>query len=231
MRAKPEQKNIAIKLRKLGLSYGEILKRVSVSKSSLSLWLKNVALVKRQRQRLIKKKLAGMKKGWEARRATRINSIKEIIASSIKEIGGISNRELWLIGAALYWGEGSKEKNSSPGCGVRFSNSDPAMIKFFLRWLMEIIKVPKENIYFEIYIHDNYRNRLEEIARYWSEITDFPANSFERTYFKKNKISTNRKNIGKKYHGLVRIMVRRSSNLNRKIQGWIEGINNYCGVV
>lgn len=47
----------AIKLRREGLSYREILRYVPVAKSTLSLWLRDVGLAKRQTQRLTKKDL------------------------------------------------------------------------------------------------------------------------------------------------------------------------------
>jgi len=50
-------KQIAIELRKEGLSYGEIKKEVNVSKSTLSLWLKTVPLTPEQRERLYTKKV------------------------------------------------------------------------------------------------------------------------------------------------------------------------------
>jgi len=42
--------------------------------------------------------------------------------------------------------------------------------------------------------------------------------------WKRHKINTKRTNIGKDYFGVLRVYVRRSVNLNRKISGWIEGI-------
>ena len=66
---KTQEKQRAITLRKQGLSYNEILKKVPVSKSSLSLWLRSVGLAKEQKQRLTEKKLTSMKRGWEACRA------------------------------------------------------------------------------------------------------------------------------------------------------------------
>jgi hypothetical protein len=133
-----------------------------------------------------------------------------------------------LIGIALYWGEGAKEKEYRPGSGIKFSNSDPYMIRVFLRWLLEIVRVPEEKIYFDIYIHENYKDKINQVINYWSNNTGFSQKDFNHIYFKKNKINTKRKNIGDSYFGLLRIGVRSSSSLNRRITGWIQGINkNY----
>ena len=219
---KTKEKEKAIKLRKQGLSYSEILKQVPVAKSTLSLWLRNIGLAKRQKQRLTEKKMAAMKRGWEKCRRRRILLSEKIKSEAGKEIKNINGRELWLIGTALYWAEGHREKTRSSN--VRFTNSDSRMIKLFLKWLQKICKVSKKEISFEIYLHETAANREKEIRKYWSKITNFPLVQFQKIRWKRHKINTKRKNIGKDYYGLLRINARRSSNLNRKIAGWIEGI-------
>jgi len=44
-----KEKEKAIKLRKRGFSYSEILREIPVAKSTLSLWLRSVGLAKKQR--------------------------------------------------------------------------------------------------------------------------------------------------------------------------------------
>ena len=226
---KLQEKEKAIKLRKNGLSYSEILRKVPVAKSTLSLWLRSIGLAKRQKQRLTEKKLNAMKLGWEACRQKRLRKTEEIKTKARNEIEKLSNRELWLIGAALYWAEGTKEKSKS--MAVKFSNSDPQMIKLFLEWLCKICKIAPKDIYFEIYLHETASYRKKEIQNYWLEITNFPPAQFKEIIWKKHNLNPKRKNIGNDYHGQLRICVKKSSNFNRKITGWIEGIYKNCGVV
>ena len=229
--AKNLEKEKAVELRKKGLSYSEILDKISVAKSTLSLWLRSVGLSKRQKQRLTEKKLAAMKRGWKACHIKRVLMTQKIKSKAKEEVGRLTKKDVWLIGIALYWAEGSKEKKYRPGSGVQFSNSDPAMIKIFLSWLLKVIKIPKEKIDFDIYIHESHKNNTNRVINYWSDCTIFSRDNFKHIYFKKNKIKTKRKNIGESYYGLLRIRVKKSSDLNRKIQGWIDGISNYCRVV
>jgi len=49
---KLKEKSIAISLRKKGKSYGEILKKIKVSKSSLNLWLRDLELTPKQKERI-----------------------------------------------------------------------------------------------------------------------------------------------------------------------------------
>lgn len=224
-------KEKAINLRRRGLSYSEILKQISVAKSTLSLWLRSVNLSKRQEQKLTEKKLASMRRGAIAKRNQRIEKTQFIKNEAVSEIKTISNRELWLIGAALYWAEGSKAKDHNISQGLIFNNSDPLMIGLFLKWLNNILKIKNNGIHFEIYIHENHKNNIENAKKFWAKITKRNVSEFSRIYFKKNKINTKRKNIGQNYYGLLRIKVRKSSDLNRKVSGWIEGIIKNCGVV
>lgn len=229
MIAKIEEKKKAIKLRKRGLSYSEILKQVPVAKSTLSLWLRSVGLAKRQKQKLTKKKLAGALRGAVARRMQRIAITQEIKRKAKREIGKISKRDLWMIGVALYWGEGHKERSRS--ALVSIANSDPNLIKIFLKWLIEVYEIPRKEVYFRISLHQTSGSRLKEVQKYWSKVTGFSMNNFQKITWKKHKIRTNRKNIGEDYYGVLSVNVKKSINFNRKIAGWIEGICENCGVV
>jgi len=222
----PKLKEKAIKLRKKGLSYSEILKRIPVAKSTLSLWLRSVGLSKKQEQRLTEKKLAAMKRGWEACRRKRVVLTKKIKDEAKEGVGKLNRRNLWLIGTALYWAEGAKEK--SKGTQVSLGNSDPNLIKIYLKWIQKACKIPRKDIYFRIYLHETSTNKLRKVQKYWAEVVGYPVNNFQKVTWKKHKINTHRKNIGKNYYGLLEVRIKKSTDLNRKIAGWIEGIyTNY----
>ena len=218
------EKEKAIILRKEGHTYSEILKEVFVAKSTLSEWFRDVGLSVPEFQRLTEKKLAAAKRGGLAKHNQRMLRMQEIRSQALREITHITKRELWLIGTVLYWAEGSKEKDFHPGSGINFNNSDPRMIKIFIKWLIESCKVTKDRIRFEIYIHENSKNNVEKTRKYWSQITEFPLDKFGKVYFKTNKIKTNRKNIGDLYYGLLRVRVNASSTLLRQVAGWTEAV-------
>lgn len=229
MITKTKEKEVAISLRRKGLSYSEILKKVQVAKSTLSLWLRSVGLSKRQKQRLTKKKLAAMERGWKAIHQKRIQLTAKIKKEAEKEVGLINKKELWLIGVILYWGEGHKEK--SKGNLVQLTNLDPFLVRIFLKWLKIVCKIPKDQISFRIYLHETAKNKLSQVRKYWSQVTGFSKENFEKVSWKKHHIITKRKNIGEGYFGVLRVTVKKSVNLNRKIQGWINGICKNSGVV
>ena len=165
------------------------------------------------------------KKGGLVRKNERIEKTRLIREKSSKEIGTLSKREKFLIGIALYWAEGAKEKTYRTGSRVDLSNSDPKMIQFFLSWLTDICNIDKKDIKLSLYIHENNKFRLKEVISHWSKMTKYPEADFKYVYFKKHNPKTVRKNIGEGYFGNLRIVISESADFNRKISGWIEGIN------
>lgn len=209
-------------MREKGFSYNSILKLIPVAKSTLSRWLRSVKLAKRQRQKLTQKREAARQKGLESLRRKRITTTKQLKETARQEIGRIGPRELFLLGCALYWAEGSKQKETNVSESVRFSNSDPLMINLMVKWFRDVCGISPDAMKFEIYLHQTADR--EKARRYWAESTGLPIQYFQSVLWKKHKISTVRKNIADGYHGLVRMTIRRSTNLNRTIAGWIEGI-------
>lgn len=218
---KIKEKEQAIILRKKGLSYNDILRLVPVAKSTLSVWLREIKLAKRQEQKFTERRRAAQQKAQETWRQKRIQSETEIKRCARLEIGRLSKRERWFIGVALYWAEGSKQKPWHVSQRVSFGNSDPKMVKTFLRWLDEFCGILLKDISVRLYIHKSGNEKLA--LKHWSEYLEIPIDKFSKTVFKKNKVKTNRR-FNAQYNGLVRLDVKRSTNLNRKISGWIEGL-------
>ena len=218
---KAELHQKAIDLRKQGKTYSEILNCVPVAKSTLSLWLQGVGLSISQKQRITEKRRRAQIKGANARHADRIKRQSDLIQKAKIEVGHISHRELWLIGIALYWAEGSKEKDYKPGSRASFSNSDPNMIALFIKWLKDCVGLIEDDLMLSIYVHESCIDRVFAIRKYWSDFLELPASFFKDIYYKKNKLNTKRKNSGNLYNGLLRVNIRSSSDLNRRIAGWI----------
>ena len=212
---KNNPKDFAIELRKGGYSYSEIKKFCPVPKSTLSYWFRNIKLSEPQLARLKKKRTEAAQRGSKSKTLKTFKAIEEIQKTSAKDIGKISKRELWLMGVVLYWRERLLNKNDSDlKKGVRFTSSDPQLIKLFLKWLEDVGGIKKEEINFDIYIGKNKRDILNEAVNSWADITGFSEDNFSRYYvLKKSKRS------------LLRIRVKASSMLARQISGWVNGIS------
>lgn len=224
MTGKSEEKRQAIALRKQGKTYNEILKNIVVSKSTLSLWLREVSLAKPQKQRLTAKKYAAQQRGGDARRRMRLEEGINIDALCKKDIGKLTDRELFLIGVILYWAEGTKKNGDRVSSMIDFANSDPAMVALFVKWLVEFAEVEKTDIQLRLHLHENHKDREIKIKKVWLESTGLPVASFTKTNYKKHNPSTLRKKVDNTYIGLVSVRVKKSTRLNRRILGWIYAI-------
>ena len=103
MITKQKERERAIKLRRKGRTYSEILAQIPVAKSTLSLWLREVGIAQKQKQRLTQKKREASFRGGEARRRQRVEETRAIL-NQAERIGNLKT-ELWLIGSALYWAD------------------------------------------------------------------------------------------------------------------------------
>ncbi len=237
------QNSKAIELRKSGLSYSEIQKKLHLPKSTLSLWLRNVELSESQKKRLIDKRSDKAKSNIRKRILKNSELIEEIKTTSSKSIGEISKRELWLMGIILYWRERVSSGNESDiKNGVRFTSSDSNLIKLFLKWLQGIGGIKNDEIVFDIFIGEDKKSSVEavkEVILYWSKITGFSKEHFlNHIYFQRNLPKRRLQPGHKKRHrgvpkrsqfGFLRIRVRASSLLARQITGWVKGIQDFWG--
>lgn len=221
---KEQERNQAVALRKTGATYNEILKKVPVAKSTLSLWLREVSLAKRQKQRLTAKRRAAQLRGGAVRHEQRLRITESIHGSAIAEVSRLTKRELLLIGAVMYWAEGTKEKSYGNAGGVDFSNTDPLMITFFIRWLTYCCEVPSSAIYANLYIHEFQRQRTAQALEFWVHGSSLRREQIRKIYFKKHNPKSRRHNFSENYYGTLRVRVIRSSGLMRKIAGWVKGI-------
>lgn len=208
----------AQKLRRQGWSIKAIEKELQVSRSSVSLWARDIKLTKSQLEKLYLNKKTGQLKGSIIAAMNKIRDREEITAKLMregkKEIGRLSKRDRFVAGVALYCGEGSKTDGS-----VDFANLDPKLISFMMSWMRDFCNVPEEKFRGSLYLHDN----LDEIKakQFWSKLSGISLSQFTKTYIVKNNPKRLRK--VKHIHGVFRITVS-DINLHRKIMGWISGV-------
>lgn len=72
---------------------------------------------------------------WGPIRRQRDEERRETKAAARAEIGDLSDRELFLVGVALYWAEGCKDKPYDRREKATFINSDPQVVRVYLAWL------------------------------------------------------------------------------------------------
>jgi transcriptional regulator with XRE-family HTH domain len=190
-------KNKATELRKQGFSFREISGKVGISKSTASLWLKDVDLSKIAKKRIYKLGVDGRNKGNESVKNRIAKEDKKIFVAAKKSIAKCSllKKDLKIVCALLYWCEGGKTEQSQ----LTFINSDPKLIEYFLNTLRKAFNIDEKR--FRVLLHVHGYHNIENQIKFWSNITRIPEVQFTKPY---NKLNAG-KRIKEDYQGCVSI--------------------------
>jgi hypothetical protein len=216
--AKDEERAKARELRAQGLDYNRIAAQLGVSKGSVSLWVRDMPRPEALSYEECRRRAAeGVRRYWAAERPAREAERAAARAAAAAQVGELSDREVLIAGAIAYWCEGAKNKPYRRSDRVVFMNSDPALIGLFLRFL-EVAEIGHDMLIYQVQIHESAD--VGTAQRFWMNVTGADPAQFRRPTLKRHNPRTVRKNTGNDYHGCLRIEVRRSTRLYRKIEGW-----------
>ncbi len=190
-------KEKALNLRTKGYSVKEISDKLNISKSTSSLWVRNINLNKKAQIRLKKRNFLGCYKTslrWRKKRIEEEKEYRKLSLNLFKKFKrDVSHNKIYC--ALLFWCEGGKRSLGE----VRFTNSDPLLIKSFLTLLRKSFTINEEKFRAVMHLH-KYHNENQQ-KQYWSYITKIPKNQFQKTYFKPNTT----KRIRNNYPGCIAI--------------------------
>ncbi|MFH8609480.1 hypothetical protein ACH4D5_18580 [Streptomyces sp. NPDC018029] len=218
-RAKDSHRRRARELRRQGWTYNEIQTELGCSKSSVSLWVRDLpspeprCTPEEQRTR--------MNAGLAELRAAQERERRAQKDAAMRTVGHLSERELFLAGVALYWAEGTKSKTYRRSEVLQFINSDPDVIRFHLRWLASL-GVTKDRLTLRVSIHESADVPAAEA--FWAGVVGVEATAFNRATLKRHNPRTVRRNTGEAYHGCLIVYVRQSADLYRRMEGAWYGI-------
>ncbi|MEV6794993.1 hypothetical protein AB0M87_24060 [Streptomyces sp. NPDC051320] len=219
-RAKDDLRSKARELRLQGMTYDQIQLELGCSKSSISLWVRDLPKPERSRTAVEQAKLAGRMR-WDHELAVRDLERQKTKDAATRKVGTMTERELFMAGVALYWAEGVKDKPYARRETVSFINSDPDVIQVFLAWL-KLVGVAPERLCYRLMIHETAD--VEAAKLYWADVAQVDAAVFQKTTLKKHNPKTVRKNTGENYRGCLGVRVSQGADLYRRIEGWWRGI-------
>ncbi|MEU9654068.1 hypothetical protein AB0E00_34955 [Streptomyces sp. NPDC048110] len=218
-RAKDHLRDRARELRRRGWTYDQIEAELGCSRSSVSLWVRDLPkpeprYTPQEQQTLMRAGLARLRSAQDEERQRTKEEAK-------LAIGELSARELFLVGVGLYWAEGGKDKPYDRRENVTFVNSDPGMIKVFLAWL-DLLGIERERLRFTVMIHENAD--VAGAEQFWAELVSADRSAFNKTTLKRHNPKTVRKNVGVSYRGCLVIKVLKGAELYRRIEGAWSGL-------
>jgi hypothetical protein len=218
--AKDHLRERARELRQDGASYGDIKAALGVSSSSVSLWVRDLPVPPGLRERAAHAhRINGAR--WSRERDRREAERAEVKREAAARVGALSDRELMLLGVALYWAEGAKDKPWARREKVAVINSDASVLLLFLRWL-DLMDVSEQLRGYRLSIHETAD--LQAAHAYWSDVLGVPLEQFDRPTIKRHQPKTVRHNTGDDYHGCLIVSVRQSRVLYQQIDGLWRGM-------
>lgn len=167
-RGKTVEQARARALRAEAWTLDEIATELGVSKSSVSLWVRDVAFEPRPRR-------TARRRGPNKLQRAKAADIEAGRTWGAEMIGELSDRDLLIAGTALYAGEGAKRDGA-----VSLANSDPRMISLHCRWLRRFFQVDESRLRLRLYLHEGLD--LDVANRFWSELTGIPSTRFHEPY-------------------------------------------------
>jgi transcriptional regulator with XRE-family HTH domain len=168
-RGKLKEQTKARDLRAKGLTMDEIAMKLAVSKSSVSLWTRDVPF----QPRLLKTK--ARRRAPNALQRRKQEEIDRLRAEGIERIGQLTEKEFLVAGAAIYACEGGKTQAQ-----VGFSNSDPRLVAFFCAWLRKFFDPDESRLRVRLYLHRGLD--LQAAMALWSEVAAIPTSQFTAPY-------------------------------------------------
>jgi uncharacterized protein YjcR len=206
-RGKLAERQQARQLRRTGLPLAEIAARLGVSKSSVSLWVRDVEFEPRP---LVAR---GRRRAPNALQRQKQAEIDQLVEEGRARIGRLSEREFLVVGVALYAGEGSKGDGT-----VRFVNSDPRMVALFCSWLRHFYEIDESRLRLSLYLHQGLD--LSAAIAYWSALTGIPESQFRKPYRAVPDPSIRR---AKHVHGCITVSYS-CSTTHRSIMGLVGAL-------
>jgi hypothetical protein len=214
-RGKVKEQEQARALRARNRTLADIARTLGVSKSSVSLWVRDVPFTPSRRR-------YGSQRRRQPLRERKLREIEELNRKGVARIGALSDEAFFVAGVALYAGEGAKADRL-----VKFANSDPEMVRFFCGWFRRFFEVDESRLRCSVYLHQGLD--LEATEAFWSALTGIPRGQFRKPYRAVPDPSIRR---NKHEHGCFYVNYS-CSRTHREIMGFIRALlssKSYSGV-
>jgi hypothetical protein len=203
-----------------GAPIKEIARRVGAAPSSVSRWVRDIQLTQVQEEELLRRnpaynrQLSGTAKQAANRRAERIAYQGEGRSLAVRADSS------HVAGCMLYWAEGEKDRNA-----LRFYNSDPEMVRFFVYFLKKYFDLRDEEIKITCNLFADHLDRQREIEQFWLDVAQLPRRSLCKSYVNAYSKHSKKKRTNRLPYGTVRVTVCRT----RVVQSIYGAIQEYAG--
>jgi hypothetical protein len=215
-----ERSELGKDLRRLGLSYGEIMDEIPVKKSTLATWCRDVKLTETQYEAIRERRtpepgrdLGG--NGYTTQTPRRLE-IEIIRAQAKLEAIHLADDPFWAAGVSLYWGEGSKT-----GRRLSLANSDPAALRLFKSWAERFLP-PNHGWSARLNLHAD--NDEKNARAWWARQIRVPVDDFTKSYIKPDGTGHRKNHLP---NGVCTLIKRRGTDAYHQTMAWVEFLRDY----
>ena len=212
---KTAEKKLAQQLRREGLSMKMIEQRLGIARSTVSLWVREIELSDRQHAEIA---LRGASEASRARSAY-FRARRRGFQEEGREVARLGE-PLHVAGCMLHWAEGSKHRNA-----VHLSNSDPAMIELFARFLRHYFETPDTSLRMACNLFADHEARQREIEDFWLVSAGLPRTCLTKSTVNCYSRPSKRTRVGRLPHGTCRL----TFHSTRAVQHIYGAIQEYGG--
>lgn len=167
-RGKVEEQDRARAMRAAGMTLLDIASELGVSKSSVSVWVRDVEFTPSPRRK-------GPKRNTHPASQAKARAIAAADRLGVLRMGNLSDQAFLAAGAALYAGEGGKGDGS-----VVFANTSSEMVRFFCAWLRHFFDIDEARLRGRVYLHEGLD--LDAAEEFWCRVTQIPRRQFTAPY-------------------------------------------------
>lgn len=218
--ARKEDREKALEMRKKEMSYSQIKKALGISKSTLSYWLADYPLSKERIRELRDCNEQRIEKYRETMRRKREERLSIFYNQEKSKIFPINKKELYLAGLFLYLGEGGKSFSAKQ---LFMSNTNPAVIKFFIYWMENLLSFPRSKMSVQLHLYSDMD--IEKEINFWSKTLGIDKNRFIKPYIKES-LSTRINHKGAFGHGTCNLRAGNARDMERVLMA-LKAINDY----
>jgi transposase-like protein len=217
---KTEERELARRLRRdEGASIKEIARRTGAAQSSISRWVRDIELTDEQREALRIAAYNGHVKGRTMN--TQLRREARAMAQEEGRMLAANGDPLFIAGCMLYWAEGGKHRNQ-----IKFTNSDPAMVAVFVRFLRTYWNLRHEDLRVTCNLFADHVERQREIEQFWLDVAGVSRESLCKSTVNVYSKYSKKKRQNRLPYGTCRITVSRT-RIVQSIFGAIQEIGGF----
>ncbi len=205
-----ERSELGRDLRRLGLSYGEIMELIPVKKSTLATWCRDMKLTADQIAAIKDRRAPqpGIPRDTQRKRRKEVQLIR---AQATLEAEHLISEPFWAAGVAMYWGEGSKSV-----ARLSMANSDPAALRLLMAWAARYLG-PATGWRGKLNVHAN--NDEPSARRWWAKELGLTLDDFTKSFVKSEGTGHRKNHLP---NGVCILTKRRSADAYHTTMAWVE---------